>query len=103
MQKLEELIKPSKLGRVINIDADRCTGCNLCVEACRRDVLVPNPKRKQPPLVLYPEDCWYCGCCAQECTSKAIRIVYPLYQRIAVVWKEKDKDEIFYLKGIKMP
>ena len=53
----------------ITIDAGVCTGCNRCVEVCRCDVLVPSANKGQPPEVLYPDECWFCGCCAGDCPT----------------------------------
>ncbi len=78
----------------ITIDAGICTGCNRCVEVCRCDVLVPSTKKGQPPEVLYPDECWFCGCCAGDCpTAGAITMNHPLSQRAA--WKRKETGEFF--------
>lgn len=90
---------PLLSGKAIEIDPTRCSGCNQCIEACRRDVLTPNPAEGEPPLVLYPDECWFCGCCVQECNNEAIHLIFPLYQRIAVIWKRKDSGELYYLKS----
>ena len=29
--------------KVIVINEDLCTGCNMCVDVCRTDVMIPNP------------------------------------------------------------
>jgi len=99
----EVYIMPNLLmsGKTIEIDSKKCTGCNQCVEACRRDVLIPNPQKGHPPIVLYPDECWYCGCCVQDCGNDAINLIYPLYQRIAVIWKRKETGELNYLKHTK--
>jgi len=41
--------------QAIIIDPELCNGCNSCVEVCRTDVLVPNPEKGKPPIVLYPD------------------------------------------------
>jgi|YelNatPaOPRAMG01_1025707.scaffolds.fasta_scaffold01030_3 NAD-dependent dihydropyrimidine dehydrogenase PreA subunit len=89
---------PSRNGKVIEILEEKCKGCNRCVEACRSDVFIPNLKKGKPPIVFYPEECWYCGCCIQECKHGAIRLLLPLYQRIAINWKDKATGEINYVK-----
>ena len=63
---------------------DVCTGCNTCVEVCMCDTLSPNPEKGKPPIVKYPEECWFCGCCVTDCPLKgkgAIRIVTPFMMR----------------------
>jgi NAD-dependent dihydropyrimidine dehydrogenase PreA subunit len=89
---------PLVSGKTIQIDFDKCVGCNKCIEACRRDVFAPNPDQGKP-LVLYPDECWYCGCCVMECQFGAIHLIYPLYQRISVIWKERENEEFFYLRN----
>jgi NAD-dependent dihydropyrimidine dehydrogenase PreA subunit len=44
---------------VIN-DAELCLGCNGCVEVCPIDVFIPAPEVGAPPIILHPEECWYC-------------------------------------------
>jgi len=31
------------------------------------EVFIPNPEKGKPPIILYPEECWYGGCCVEEC------------------------------------
>jgi NAD-dependent dihydropyrimidine dehydrogenase PreA subunit len=87
--------------KVIVIDEDLCTGCNICVDVCRTDVMVPNPEEGKPPIVLYPDECWFCGCCAADCpVPDAITVEYPLNQRVG--WKRKETGEYFRI-GMKNP
>ena len=89
--------------RAIAFDPGICTGCNLCVEICRSDVLMPNPEPKKPPIVLYPDECWYCGNCVEECSfSGAITMLHPLHQSVSVLWKRKSTGEDFRL-GMQNP
>ena len=77
-------------------DPDTCNGCNRCVEVCQVDVLIPNPERGAPPIALYPEECWYCGCCEDACPRPgALRLHLPLTQRVR--WKRKETGEHFRL------
>jgi NAD-dependent dihydropyrimidine dehydrogenase PreA subunit len=71
---------------------EACVGCNTCVNECRTDVLLPNPEKGKPPIVAYPDDCWYCGVCVQDCPHHANRFHQPLNQRVA--WKRKATGEI---------
>ena len=86
----------------VHFDAGRCTGCNLCVDVCPTDVMMPNPQKGGQPLVLYAEECWYCGGCVEECPNGAISMVHPINQRLSVNWKRKDTGELFRL-GMKDP
>ena len=68
----------------IYFNSDVCDGCNICVEVCMCDTLAPNPEKGKPPIVMYPEECWFGGCCVTECPHKdegAIRIVTPFQMR----------------------
>jgi NAD-dependent dihydropyrimidine dehydrogenase PreA subunit len=57
---------------------------NVCVE----DVFIPNPMKGGPPIVLHPDECWYCGVCVDDCNHRgAIRLSQPLMQRVR--WKRK--------------
>lgn len=73
-----------------------CNGCNRCVHVCVTDILFPNPDKGHPPIILYPEECWYCGCCLTECPLQegdAIKINWPLVMKMR--WKDKETGEHF--------
>lgn len=92
---------PSTPGAAIIIDNETCIGCNFCVEVCRCDVLLPNKEKRKPPVVLYPDECWFCGSCIEHCPqSGAIRMEHPLNQRVG--WKRKETGEFFRI-GMKNP
>ena len=75
-------------------DPDICNGCNACVEVCQVDLLIPNPQKGKPPIVLYPEECWYGGCCVAMCPKPgAITLNHALPQRVR--WKRKETGEHF--------
>ena len=94
---------PPTPNRAIAFDAGFCSGCNQCVEICRSDVLMPNPEPGQPPIVLYPDECWYCGTCVEECSRRgAITMWHPLNQSISVVWKRAETGETYRL-GMRNP
>ena len=87
--------------RAITFDAELCTGCNTCLEVCRSDVMLPNEVEGRPPLVAYPDECWFCGCCVGHCPSPgAISMNHPLSQRAG--WKRKDTGGLFRI-GMKDP
>lgn len=80
-------------GMPVEFDESKCTGCNKCVTICTTDVLVANPEKGKPPIILYPEECWYAGCCVGECpVPGAIRMRSPLMARVH--YKRKDTGEI---------
>ena len=85
---------PATPGSVIVIDPEKCNGCNTCVDVCRTQVIVPNLRKGERPIVLYPDECWFCGDCARHCPSGALMVRYPLNQRV-VGWKRKATKEYF--------
>ena len=92
---------PETPNRAIVIDPELCKGCGQCVEVCRSDVMVPGPGKRQPPIVLYPDECWFCGCCVSHCpVAGAVRVEYPLHQKVG--WKRKETGEYFRV-GMKDP
>lgn len=89
---------PPTPNRAVDFDPKICNGCNQCAEICRSDVLMPNPEKHKPPIVLYPDECWHCGCCVLECERRgAITMLHPLNQSISMVWKRKAGGEDFRL------
>ncbi len=88
--------------RVLKFDADKCVGCNLCVDACTLDVMIPNPEPGLEPIVVFAEECWFCGGCVQECPHGAITLIFPAKQRISTIFKRKDTGEEFRI-GQKKP
>ena len=77
----------------IVIDEALCNGCNQCVTICTTDVLVANPIKGKPPIIMYPEECWYAGCCVGECpVPGALKMRHPLMMRVH--YKDKETGEI---------
>jgi NAD-dependent dihydropyrimidine dehydrogenase PreA subunit len=75
------------------IDESKCTGCNKCVTICTTDVLVPNPVKGKPPIIMYPEECWYAACCVGECPIPGcLTMRHPLMSRVH--YKDKETEEI---------
>lgn len=68
----------------VYFDENVCDGCNTCVEICMSDVFARNPENGKPPVVKFPEECWFCGCCVTDCphsSEGAIKIVTPFPMR----------------------
>jgi NAD-dependent dihydropyrimidine dehydrogenase PreA subunit len=73
-----------------------CNGCNRCVEVCVRDILVPNQTEGKPPVVLYPDECWYDGLCVLDCPLRdkgAVTLNHPVSHKVR--WKRKATGEHF--------
>ena len=67
MKKTARMVQnPSMPNQGPIIDPDLSIACYTCVNVCRTDVLVPSLEQDQPPVVLYPDECWFCGCCASD-------------------------------------
>jgi len=66
----------------ITFDLDRCTGCNLCIEACPSDVLLPSSIKGKVPEIAFPGECWYGGGCVVACPEDAIRLNGLLQNRV---------------------
>ena len=71
---------------VVLVNEEKCIGCNRCMEACMIDVMTPGEKGSHP-VVSYPDECWYCGCCVMECPTGAISLHHPLMNQTR--WVEK--------------
>jgi len=83
-------------GHPLVFNDKRCNGCNRCVEVCLMDVFIPNPKKGRPPIMVYPDECWYDGCCVMECPRPgAITMNHPLMQRVR--FKRKATGEHFHI------
>jgi len=75
------VFRPVEPARPIVFDREKCAGCNRCVDACPIDLLLPAGSGCDTPEAGYPDECWYCGCCAMECPHGAITLRHPLMNR----------------------
>lgn len=70
----------------IRYDEERCIGCGRCAQVCPCDLLLPSAVRGEPPVVMYPGECYYCGACVMACPVEgAIRLEHPLMNRAKFV------------------
>ena len=80
--------------RPVTFNPALCNGCNTCIDICQMDVFIPDPEAGKPPIILFPEECWYGGCCVAHCpTPGAIKLNHPLMRRVR--WKRKETGEHF--------
>lgn len=94
MKKKAFAVPESAASNPLTFDPDICNGCNKCIEVCQVDILIPNPDRGKPPVVLYPGECWYGGCCVAVCPKPgAIKLNSLLMNRVH--WKLKSSGEDF--------
>ena len=56
------------------VDQDKCTGCQDCVDNCNFDAiaLAKSPGSKKLKAQVDPEACYGCGCCFMACDQEAI-------------------------------
>ena len=52
------------------IDADKCTGCEACIESCPSEAI----KMKDGKAVVDKDACVDCGVCVDECPVEAIEM-----------------------------
>ncbi|MBY9012686.1 MAG: ferredoxin family protein [Candidatus Lokiarchaeota archaeon] len=88
MEKKQHNILESSFSNPITFDSDICINCNRCVDICQVDVFIPNHEKDKPPIVLYPGECWYCGCCVMECPKLGAIRLNPLLKN-RVHWRRK--------------
>ncbi len=54
----------------IDIDKNKCTGCNKCCHICPGNLLYMNNDNKAQ--IRNKKDCWDCASCMKECPERAI-------------------------------
>lgn len=60
----------------IQVNAERCNGCGICVDICPCDVFRRNADTTLAEPT-YEIDCWYCGACEMDCPTRAITVNLP--------------------------
>jgi len=72
------------------IDPDKCTGCGLCVTACKHAVYAFDDAEGKA-VVANPYECEvYCESCRFQCEAEAIQ--FPDKAAVKAVFKELRKD-----------
>lgn len=68
----------AKVRGMVEIEWERCKGCNLCVHACPFEVLKlsdsVNGKGYHPSTMINPENCTGCASCAMVCPDSVITV-----------------------------
>lgn len=62
----------------IIIDQERCKGCELCIPACPKHIIIMsknfNKKGYYPAEQINPKECTGCAFCALTCPDVAIEV-----------------------------
>lgn len=95
MENTFVLANPTGPTMAVSIDESVCVGCNACANICRVQAILPNAELGKPPVLAYPDECWYCACCVEACRTGALRMNLPINQRI--FFKRKETGEVFRL------
>ena len=90
-----EIVNSGKLP--LQFNPDICNGCNVCVEICQVDVLLPHPEKGNPPIVAFGDECWYDGSCVAACPREGA-IKLKALPKNSVHVKRKTTGEDFYIK-----
>ncbi|MCH5248078.1 MAG: 4Fe-4S binding protein [Muribaculaceae bacterium] len=69
----------AKIFGAVEINRNRCKGCDLCVEACPCDVLALHKREVNERGYLFahvvnPDACIGCGACAAVCPDSCIEV-----------------------------
>ena len=66
----------------IEIDEERCNGCNFCVDFCPTSVFdLIEVGGQKVARAARPEECWACLTCAGQCPEQAITITQSLPEK----------------------
>ncbi len=61
----------------IIINEETCLdGCTICDFFCPGDIIYRELNEK-PAVVMYRDECWYCGICADRCPVDAVKVIFP--------------------------
>lgn len=52
------------------INLEKCVKCGQCADICPLEVFGCKPARGEAPVVRFPDECWHCNVCAQDCPRR---------------------------------
>lgn len=89
----EGLVNSGGIMAKVEIDIERCKGCELCIAACPCKVLAIsdafNSSGYYPCIVAHPEKCTGCAFCALVCPDMAIEV----FREVKEAGKEAKKKD----------
>ncbi len=80
----------------LTFESEACIGCNICVDICQVDIMLPNPEVGEPPIVVYPSECWYDGSCVSACPEPGAITLNNMAGK-QVRFRRKESGEDFYV------
>jgi 4Fe-4S ferredoxin len=98
-QEGQNVIMEQKLLKAVNnliLNAETCTGCGICVDACPEEAIVLGPVGATrrgaidyaAPVDVDPEACSYCGVCVIMCPFNAMTLKIDGEERLPILEKE---------------
>jgi 4Fe-4S ferredoxin len=95
----QNVIMEQKLLKAVNnliLNAETCTGCGICVDACPEEAIVLGPVGATrrgaidyaAPIDVDAEKCSYCGVCVIMCPFNAMTLKIDSEERLPILEKE---------------
>ncbi len=95
----QNVIMEQRLLKAVNnliLNAETCTGCGICVDACPEEAIVLGPVGATrrgaidyaEPVNVNPEKCSYCGVCVIMCPFNAMTLKVDGEERLPILEKE---------------
>jgi 4Fe-4S ferredoxin len=95
----QNVIMEQRLLKAVNnliLNAETCTGCGICVDACPEEAIVLGPVGATrrgaidyaEPVDVDPEKCSYCGVCVIMCPFNAMTLKIDGEERLPILEKE---------------
>ncbi len=71
----------------VSVSTEKCIGCGLCAERCRREAIGLVILRNETyAMLINPEKCTGCGKCKKSCRHNAIEITSETSAYEETVW-----------------
>lgn len=98
-QEGQNVIMEQRLLKAVNnliLNAETCTGCGICVDACPEEAIALGPVgaarrgavNNAAPVDVNPEKCSYCGVCVIMCPFNAMTLKIDGEERLPILERE---------------